>query len=151
MARVRDKEDARRLAESARESPEPGRVPRAAEVAPPTGAGSAGVIADPADVIELDYDEILAVEAELARRHDELSRYLADAAKLGTTLRDGSSPVTRPMRTAFGLRGGNAAGGLQAALQGYLTELTALRRTIGQVRATHEQNDQAAAQALRPE
>ena len=151
MARVRDKEDARRLAEGARDERESPRVARAGEVAAPTGSGSAGVVADPTDVIELDYDEILATEAELARRHEELSRYLAQATQLGGTLQDGSSPVTRPMRTAFGLRGGNAAGGLQAALEGYLTELTALRQTISRVRVAHEQHDQAVSTALRAE
>ncbi|MEV4315336.1 hypothetical protein [Actinocrispum sp. NPDC049592] len=111
-----------------------------------TGMEDAG---DEADRIELDPGELNWAEQELAARYDELAGYLSSARELGGGLQDGTSPVTRPMGRAFGLRGGVGMGGVQVALQGYLTELAALREAIRQVRESHVNNEQQTAGVMR--
>jgi hypothetical protein len=101
------------------------------------------------DWIELDPEVLESAERELMDRYNELSGYLSSARRLDGELQDGKSPVTRPMGRAFGLRGGAGAGGVQAALQGYLTELATLREAIRQVREAHVNNDQQAAGIMR--
>ncbi|UJW32685.1 hypothetical protein L3Q67_02510 [Saccharothrix sp. AJ9571] len=154
MARVRTREDAelgrdQARVERGREKRERDNRARAADVECPSGAGEAGVVPSYSDVLAMDYDQVIAAETALARHYDHLSSFLPGAQQLGARLQDGSSPVTRPMRQAFGLRGGAAPGGVQASLQGYLAELASLRHTLAGVRAAHEEHDQSAAAGLR--
>lgn len=145
MERVRGLRDAQRQLDELREQ-RPERPAPPPPVAAPTGAGAAGVVAGPADRVELDHAELAAVEAELARRHDELAELLRRAHELDGPLGDGRGPVAGHMRRAFGLRGGEE--GVRAALRSYLAELTALREALHQVGATHRAVDEQAAAAM---
>jgi hypothetical protein len=147
MVTVHSKADAKRL----REEIEAGRsapVPGAAQVAAPSGAGAAGLVADGTDGIELDFDELAEAQRAIDRKYDELAAHLKQAQELSGPLRDGKGPVTTPMRKAFGVRGGEAGGGVQAALASYLDELDRLRIAIRQVAADHQGQDTEAATAL---
>lgn len=152
MATVRDEADARRQlrAEHQREKQE-GHEPRekASGVAKPQGGGSATLVADGGDVLALDYAEIAAARKALDDRYQELAGYLDSARDLGTPLADGKGPVSHWMRASFGLRGGAEAGGVQTALQSYLTELASLRQALDTVAATHRRNDEEAAETLK--
>lgn len=139
--RLQDKADARRLLHDMGKQPQtPRHVSTADEVDAPTGAGSAELVADDGDRIELDPAEIAAADAELARRHDELSELLAQAKELEAPLRDGSGPVATHLRRAFGLRG-SADTGVQATLRDYLDELASLREAIRRAGSSHQQAD----------
>jgi hypothetical protein len=149
MATVRDEADARRQlkAERRQEGPDEPRE-GASDVAKPQGSGSAALIAG-TDVLALDYAEVEAAKKALDERYRELSAHLANARELGTPLADGKGPVSHWMRRSFGLRGGADAGGVQAALESYLTELASLRQALETVAATHLRNDEEAAASLR--
>lgn len=152
MAIVRDRQDAQQMRDAERELRKQTKhehVSRAAEIAAPAGAGSAQIVAAGADRIELDPLVLNTVESELARLHDELTRCLALTQELGGELQDGKSPVTQPMRKAFGLRAGAGPGGVQAALREYLDELAGLREAIRRVRSAHQENDLRTAVAFR--
>ncbi|GAA3533001.1 hypothetical protein GCM10022222_15470 [Amycolatopsis ultiminotia] len=117
----------------------------ASSVHDPSGAGTAELVAEDTGRIELDPDEIAAADAELAKRHDELTGYLHQAEQLASPLRDGNSPVAEHLRKAFGVRGSTDAG-VQAVLRQYLEELSALRGAIraasdGQVRQEGDAQD----------
>ncbi|WP_027944872.1 hypothetical protein [Amycolatopsis taiwanensis] len=147
--RLQDKADARRfLHEMGKQPQTPRHVATADEVKAPTGAGSAELIAEGDDRIELDPAEIAAADAELARRHDELSELLAQAKELEAPLRDGSGPVATHLRRAFGLRG-SADTGVQATLRDYLDELATLREAIRRAGAGHQAADDEARDSLR--
>jgi len=145
-------DDARRMAEEARRlrrEEKNQHVARAGDVRGPTGAGSAGIVADGADRIALDPAELDKAISDLTSRRDELARHLQQAQELGGTLQDGKGPVTAPMRRAFRQRGGAGPGGVQTALREYLKELDALCAAIRQVRAVHQDNDRNTATAYR--
>ena len=151
MATVRDEADARRQlrAEHQREKQEEhGPREKASGVDRPTGGGSAALVADGGDVIALDYAEIAAAQKALDDRYQEVAGYVDSARDLGTPLADGKGPVSHWMRASFGLRGGAEAGGVQTALQSYLTELASLRQALDTVAATHQRNDEQAAETL---
>lgn len=136
--RLQDKADARRLLREARKEAShshAGPVQEAGDVRKPTGAGSAALVGD-GGRIELDPAEIAAADAELGRRHDELSGLLTQAKELEAPLKDGSGPVSAHLRKAFGLRG-SADSGVQAVLREYLDELDSLRQAIRQAAAGH--------------
>lgn len=149
MATVRDEADARRQLRAEHRPDGNGSRESASGVARPDGAGAAALVADGSDVLELDYAEIDAAKNALDARHQELSGYLASARELGAPLADGKGPVSHWMRRSFGLRGGAEAGGVQAALESYLTELASLRQALDTVAASHRSNDEEAAAALR--
>lgn len=134
----------RRQERESREGP----MRQAAQVAGPSGAGAAGVMGDDKDGIDLDPVEVAAAEKRLSELYAELAAYKTQAGELAEMLRDGRGPVAAHMRRAFGQRGGAGPGGLQAALQEYLTELARLREAIAQVGATHQASDDATAEAM---
>jgi hypothetical protein len=150
VVRVRGVEDARRMREELRDErhgPEAAAVP---SVAPPTGAGAAGVVAEGGDLIEMDLSEFATAEGRLAELHGTLSRLLGLAGgELAQPLGDGKGPVAKHMRRAFGLRAGDVGGGVQVALRSYLDELEVLRDALHQVRRTQQAEDAQAAQDLR--
>jgi hypothetical protein len=144
--RLSDKADARRLLREQPKQHHSGHVAKADQVDAPSGAGSAELIGD-AGHIELDPAEIAAAQAELDRRHEELTTLLTHAGELETPLRDGSGPVSVHLRKAFGLRG-SADSGVQAILRDYLDELAALRDAIRQAADAHQRNEADAGDAL---
>ncbi|HEU5469715.1 MAG TPA: hypothetical protein VFV67_03610 [Actinophytocola sp.] len=79
--------------------------------------------------VEVDLDMLRATEAKLATLHDDLVAQMTDATRLAGPLRDGSSPITGPMRTAFFERA-DAEAGVQATLRHYLLELLKVRQAI---------------------
>ncbi|WP_033292611.1 hypothetical protein [Amycolatopsis jejuensis] len=144
--RVSDWADVRALdKKQGRQEHPDGRPPTAGSVHDPSGAGTAEIVAEDTGVIELDPAEIAAADAELQKRHDELTGYLEQAKQLTHPLKDGTSPVAAHLRKAFGVRG-SADGGVQTILQQYLDELSALRSAIraasaGQVRQEADARD----------
>lgn len=146
--RLRDKADAKRFLREHGEQPRtPRHVASAKDVEAPTGAGAAELVGEDGGRIELDPAEIAAADAELARRHDELSELLAQAKELEAPLRDGSGPVAAHLRRAFGLRG-SAERGVQAILRDYLDELAALRAAIRNAASSHQRADEQARDSL---
>jgi hypothetical protein len=144
MERVRDQEQARRmLSELERDRPRHERPP---DVAAPTGAGFADVVAS-GDRIQLDPAELAEALRRLDALHDEIATRLAESTRLEGPLGDGHGPVARHMRGAFGLRGGPS--GVQGALRSYLDELGALRAALHQVGVTHQAQDEAVADTMR--
>ncbi|MEJ2857302.1 MULTISPECIES: hypothetical protein [unclassified Saccharothrix] len=144
MERVRDENHARRmLDELDRDRPRHERPP---DVAAPTGAGFADVVAQ-ADRIELDPAELAEALRRLDALHDEISTRLAESVRLEGPFGDGHGPVSRHMRAAFGLRAGHS--GVQGALRSYLDELGALRAALHQVGVTHQTQDEAVADTMR--
>jgi hypothetical protein len=153
LERVRSRAEARELrdewrAELREERREDRERLHASDVAAPTGAGAAIIVAEDGDGIDLDLDQLNAATAALDQRYQEIAGYLREAVELDGRLADGSSPVTRPMRRAFGIRGGAEEGGIQAALRAYLEELDAMRVAIRQVGALHQAQDEQAALAM---
>lgn len=153
LERVRGRAEARELrdewrAELRDERREDRHRQHANDVAAPTGAGAATIVAQDGDGIDLDLDQLTAATAALDQRYQELSGYLREAVELQGELADGSSPVTHPMRKAFGIRAGAEEGGIQAALRAYLAELAAMREAIRQVGALHQAQDEQAAAAM---
>jgi uncharacterized protein YukE len=147
VVRVRGVEDARRMREELRDERHGAVVP---VIAPPTGAGAAGVVAEGGDRIEVDLDEFTRAESRLAELHGTLSELLGRAGgELGQPLGDGRGPVARHMRQAFGLRAGELGGGVQAALRSYLDELETLRDALHRVGVTHQAEDEQVAEGLR--
>lgn len=144
--RLSDKADARRLLRELPKEHHTGPVAKADQVEAPRGAGSAELVGD-AGRIELDPAEIAAAQAELDRRHEELSALLTHAGELEAPLRDGSGPVSVHLRKAFGIRG-SADGGVQAILRDYLDELAALRDAIRQAADTYQRNEADTGDAL---
>ncbi|CAL9396351.1 hypothetical protein SUDANB95_01357 [Actinosynnema sp. ALI-1.44] len=145
MERVRDEEHARRLLKDLeRDKPRHERPP---EVAAPTGAGSADVVAHRGDRIALDPAELAEALRRLDGLHDEIEARLGESVELERPFGDGRGPVARHMRAAFGLRGGHR--GVQGALRSYLDELGALREALRQVGATHQTQDEAVADTMR--
>ncbi|WP_380730401.1 hypothetical protein [Saccharothrix hoggarensis] len=149
VVRVRGVEDARRMREELRDERERPRGASAPAVAPPTGVGPAGVVAEGGDRIELDLDEFTRAETRLAELHATLARLLVRTADLEQPLGDGKGPVARHMRKAFGLRAGDLGGGVQSALQSYLVELQVMRDALEQVSDTQKSVDEQAEQDLR--
>ncbi|WP_447003209.1 hypothetical protein ACRAKI_26420 [Saccharothrix isguenensis] len=148
VVRVRGVEDARRMREELRDERHGSRAVTPV-IAPPTGAGAAGVVAEGGDRIEVDLDEFTRAESRLAELHGTLSELLGRAGgELGQPLGDGRGPVARHMRQAFGLRAGELGGGVQAALRSYLDELDALRDALHRVGATHRAEDEQVAEGL---
>lgn len=147
MVTVHGKADAERLREGLR-AEENTPVLKASQVAAPSGTGAAGLVADGTDGIELDFDELAEAQRAIDGKYDELAAHLKQAQELSGPLHDGKGPVTGPMRKAFGVRGGEAGGGVQAALASYLDELDRLRSAIRQVAADHQGQDAEAAAAL---
>lgn len=147
--RVSDWDDARSLHKQfAKSEHKPARrVQDAASVHDPSGAGNAELVADDSGTIELDPAEIAAADAELAQRQDELAGYLRQAGQLASPLKDGSSPVAEHLRKAFEVRG-SADGGVQATLQQYLDELSALRDAIHAASAGLVRQEDSAHEAL---
>lgn len=81
------------------------------------------------DGIEVDFVALRQAEQRLASLHDELIGHLRMADELGEPLRDGTSPVTGPMRKAFARRV-NVDTGVKAALLDYMSELMSVRGAI---------------------
>src|SRR5262245_7917756 len=108
---------------------------RAEDVAylvPEVGALAAGphqVTGTGMDGIQADFAALRQAERELAALHDDLVSHLNEATDLAGPLDDGSSPVATPMRAAFRTRADNE-GGVQTALQQYLTEVISVRVAI---------------------
>jgi hypothetical protein len=152
MVTVRGKTDARRLLRDDLDGDKlDGPLEKASQVARPTGEGAAGVVGDDSGGgIELDLDELAEAQHAIDTKYDELSSYLRLAEELSGPLSDGKGPVTGPMRAAFGLRGGEDSGGVQAALRSYLDELDGLRAAIRQVAASHQSQDEQAAAEVQP-
>ncbi|WP_020669560.1 hypothetical protein [Amycolatopsis nigrescens] len=151
MDTVRSKTEAAALRKkyAAQEHGDKEPVRHASDVAAPTGAGSAGVLAEDKDGIDLDLDALKAAEAKLAEHYDELVGYLGQARELEGKLYDGKSPVAGPMGRSFNKRAGAHEGGVQATLVAYLAELSALREAIQEVGSTHQNFDDDAADTLR--
>jgi hypothetical protein len=149
MVRVRGVEDAQRLRDELRDDERGRGSVDAPEVAAPTGAGAAGVVADgSADRIELDLDEFARAGGELERLRGELVELLRRAeGEVDQPLGDGQGPVARHMRRAFGLRAGEV-GGVRVALRSYLEELDALRDALHRVGATHQAEDAEAERTM---
>ncbi|WP_433262715.1 hypothetical protein ACQPZF_30230 [Actinosynnema sp. CS-041913] len=147
MERVRGIEDAKRLRDQYED--EPRRHAPLPPVAAPTGAGAAGIVAQDGDRIELDFSELTAALGKLDELHSTLYDHLDKADELQKPFGDGKGPVTHHMRRAFGLRAGDLDGGVRTALRSYLDELEALRTALHQVGATHQAEDEAAAEKLR--
>ncbi|MEU7525548.1 hypothetical protein AB0A74_07430 [Saccharothrix sp. NPDC042600] len=145
MERVRDEEHARRLLKDLeRDKPRHERPP---DVAAPTGAGSADVVALGGDRIALDPAELAEALRRLDGLYDEIEARLGESVELERPFGDGRGPVARHMRAAFGLRGGHS--GVQGALRSYLEELGALREALRQVGTTHQTQDEAVADTMR--
>jgi hypothetical protein len=100
-------------------------------------AGQHEVTGTGMDGIQADFGALRQAEQDLAALHDDLVDHLNEAAELAGPLSDGSSPVATPMRAAFRTRADNE-GGVQAALQQYLTELISVRVAILKTLATYE-------------
>ncbi|WP_367137639.1 hypothetical protein [Saccharothrix sp. HUAS TT1] len=150
VVRVRGVEHARQMREELREEQPGQRAVAMPVVSEPTGAGAADVVAEGGDRIELDLASFSAATADLDRLHRVLTDLLARADReLDQPLGDGKGPVALNMRRAFGLRGGEEDGGVRAALRTYVAELTALRRALQQVSATHQAQDELVEQTLR--
>lgn len=151
MVRVRGDEDAKRLREQLRDEERGRGSVEAPDVAAPTGAGAAGVVADAgADRIELDLDEFRQAERDLDELQAELVALLRRAeAEVDQPLGDGQGPVALHMRRAFGLRAGAVGGGVRVALRTYLDELGALREALHRVGATHQAQDEEAERTMR--
>lgn len=151
VQRVRSEQDARELRRELRRQEREhrdGPVRHASDVAAPTGAGTADVVAEGADGIDLDPEEIATAERELGKLYYEIASYLQQAQQLAGPLGDGKGPVARHLRRAFGLRGGEDPGGVQAALRAYLEELAGLRDAISRVGAVHQASDDEAAATM---
>jgi hypothetical protein len=148
VVRVRGVEDAERLREELRDERVVGTV-APPEVAAPTGAGTAEVVAEGGDLIELDLDAFTGAVGDLDRLHGVLSDLLERANREAEEpLGDGKGPVALNMRRAFGLRGGDVGGGVRAALRSYLEELEGLRGALQQVGATHQAKDEESARTM---
>ncbi|WP_146174663.1 hypothetical protein [Umezawaea tangerina] len=118
-------------------------------IAPPTGAGTADVIADGGDRIELDLAAFTTAVADLDRLHGVVTDLLGRAARESEQpLGDGKGPVSLNMRHAFGVRSGDVGGGVRSALRSYLAELGALREALQQVSTTHQAEDEHTARAM---
>ncbi len=148
VVRVRGVEGAERLREKLGEH-RPERHAPPPMVAAPTGAGAAPIVPQDGDRIALDFAELDAAVNRLDDLHSALWSHLDQADRLTDDFGDGKGPVAHHMRRAFGLRGSEQDGGVQAALRSYLGELEALRRALHQVGATHRTEDEAAADAMR--
>ncbi|XVV01517.1 hypothetical protein ACQPW3_29530 [Actinosynnema sp. CA-248983] len=145
MERVRDEEHARRLLKDLeRDKPRHERPP---DVAAPTGAGFADVVAQGGDRIEMDPAELAEAVRRLDALHEEIATRLGESVELERPFGDGRGPVARHMRAAFGLRGGHS--GVQWALRAYLDELGALRAALQQVGVTNQTQDEAVADMMR--
>ncbi|HWO64273.1 MAG TPA: hypothetical protein VNO31_30000 [Umezawaea sp.] len=148
VVRVRGVEDAERLREELRDRRAVGTVVPP-EVAAPTGAGTADVVAEGGDVIELDPVAFAGAVSDLDRLHGVLSDLLDRAGREAEEpLGDGKGPVSLNMRRAFGLRGGDVGGGVRAALRSYLEELEGLRGALQEVGATHQAQDEESARTM---
>lgn len=99
------------------------------------------------DGVQVDLTKLANTEKSLAGLHDQLVRQLETATRLTGPLKDGSSPVTGPMRQAFLLRA-DTEGGVQKVLRDYLSELARVRVAILQTLATYEAMDDGAADLL---
>jgi hypothetical protein len=97
--------------------------------------------------VQVDLGKLDATEKRLAALHEQLVRHLETATGLTGPLKDGSSPVTGPMRHAF-LQRADAEGGVQKVLRDYLSELARVRVAILQTLATYEAMDSDAADLL---
>ncbi|MFC6088518.1 hypothetical protein Q5530_22615 [Saccharothrix sp. BKS2] len=150
MVRVRGVEDAQRLREELKDDERGRGSVDAPDVAAPTGAGAAGVVADgAADRIELDLDEFTRAGGELERLRGELVELLRRAeGEVDQPLGDGQGPVALHMRRAFGLRAGEVGGGVRVALRSYLRELDALREALDRVGKTHQAEDEEAKRTM---
>ncbi|MGH3431390.1 MAG: hypothetical protein ACRDQB_00990 [Thermocrispum sp.] len=126
-----------------------GPMRHASEVAGPSGAGSAGVVGEGTDGIDLDPAEVAEAERRLGELYAEIALYKAQAEDLAGPLGDGRGPVAVHMRKAFGLRGGADIGGVHLALQQYLDELARLREAIAQVGVVHQASDEEAMESMR--
>lgn len=89
------------------------------------------------DGIQADFAALAQAERDLAALHDDLVGHLTEAADLTGPLRDGSSPVTGPMRRVFRLRADDE-GGVRATLQQYIRELVEVRIAILKTLATYQ-------------
>ncbi|MET1073442.1 MAG: hypothetical protein ABWY11_12415 [Umezawaea sp.] len=148
VVRVRGVEDAERLREKLREEPAVGMIAPPG-VAAPTGAGTADIVADGGDLIELELGAFTNAVSDLDQLHDVLSELLERAGhEAAQPLGDGKGPVSLNMRRAFGLRGGDVGGGVRAALRSYLEELEGLRGALQQVGATHQAQDEESARTM---
>lgn len=97
--------------------------------------------------VQVDLNKLADTEKSLAGLHDQLVRQLETATRLAGPLKDGSSPVTGPMRRAF-LERADTDGGVQKVLRDYLSELARVRVAILQTLATYEAMDSGAADLL---
>ncbi|MFD7658295.1 hypothetical protein ACFV4N_30345 [Actinosynnema sp. NPDC059797] len=143
MVRVRGVEDVKRLRDELKPEERGRGSVDAPDVAAPTGAGMAGVVADgDADRIELDLDEFTRAGGELERLRGELVELLKRAeGEVDQPLGDGQGPVALHMRRAFGLRAGAIDGGVRKALSSYLEELETLRNALNGVAETYRTED----------
>lgn len=89
------------------------------------------------DGIQADFAALQQAERELAQLNAELVGHKTRAADLTGPLADGTSPVTGPMRRAFHSRADHE-GGVHAALQQYIDELTAVQEGIRETLATYQ-------------
>ncbi|WNV85868.1 hypothetical protein [Umezawaea sp. Da 62-37] len=148
VVRVRGVEDARRLRDELRDDQVGARVVPPG-VAAPTGAGTADVVADGGDRIELDPEAFAGAVSDLERLHEVVADLLERAGRESEQpLGDGKGPVSLNMRRAFGVRGGDVGGGVRAALRSYLEELGTLREALQQVSATHQAEDEDMARTM---
>lgn len=149
VVRVRGVEDARRMREELRDEQRESGAVLVPEVAGPTGAGAAGVVAEGGDFIELDLASFAAAVSDLERLHGVLTELLARADReMDQPLGDGKGPVALNMRRAFGLRGGDVGGGVRLALRSYVRELTLMRDALEQVGKTQRAQDEQVRQDL---
>jgi len=141
--RIDDLTDARRLRHEYREQDVAYLLPEINGIQARHGVTGVGM-----DGIEVDLDALRQAERDLAGLHDDLVSHLNEAADLTGPLGDGTSPVTAPMRAAFHTRAGHE-GGVQTALQQYMTELIAVRVTILKTLAAYEGVEQETVSRLR--
>lgn len=147
MQRVRGVEDARRLRDELDEDRPRRQAPP--PVGAPTGAGATPIAPQDGEHIALDFRELNQAMSDLDELHAALYDDLTRADELAGPFGDGKGPVALHMRRAFGLRGGDLDGGVQSALRSYLRELEVLREALRQVGATHQAEDEAAAERMR--
>jgi hypothetical protein len=99
------------------------------------------------DGVQVDLTKLVDTEKSLAGLYDQLARHLETAIRLAGPLKDGSSPVTGPMRQAF-LERADTEGGVQKVLRDYLSELAKVRVAILQTLASYDAMDSGAAEML---
>jgi hypothetical protein len=95
-----------------------------------------GVAGQNMDGISADYAQLSALNSKLREARDQLESYRVQAAELTGPMKDGTSPVTGPMRKAFFQRA-DVEEGVQGTLQDYIEELDSVTAAIENTLSTY--------------